>query len=130
MTKSSSISKNNSEAELKDSILLFPFSRTKSLSFSLMLPSSNSKPKSKPTNSQLKLVSELFPQSTTQSQLDQQVSIPHKSTSSMLSTSPPRSTKVKSKSPKISKSVPRVRKSKLQKLLSSRNSTSSLSPMV
>ena len=102
--------------------LWFLFLKTKSLWFSLMLQSLNSKTKSKLTNFQLKLVLELSHQLITLYQLDLQDLIPLKLTSSMLLTSQPKLTKVKSKSLKTSRSVLRIRKSKLQKLLFLRNS--------
>ena len=110
--------------------LSFLFLETKSLWFSLMLQSSNSKTKSKLTNFQLKLVLELSHQLIILYQLDLQDLIPHKLTSFMLLTSQPKLTKVKSKSLKTSRSVLKIRKSKLQKLLFLRNSIWNHSHMV
>lgn len=95
-----------------------------------MLQSLNLKPNSKLTKFQLKPESAHWPQLISQYLLAQQVLIHPKLTSSTLWISPPRSTKVKSKSPKISRSAPKERKSKLRRLLYSRSSIWSHSNMV
>ncbi len=84
----------------------------------------------RPTKSQLKPESVLLPQLTSLSLLDLLDSIPLKLTSSTLWTSQPRLLRVKSKSPRISRSALRTKKSKPQKPLSSRSLTSSPLSMV
>ena len=126
---SSTLNKASVEKSL-NSELLFLFSRTRLHSSSLMLQSMNSKQNSKLTKSQLKPGLVLLLQLTSLSQLDQLVWIPLKLTSSTPWTSRPRLTRVKSKLPRISRSAPRERKSKLLKLLSSRSSILNHSSMV
>lgn len=95
-----------------------------------MLQSSLLNKKSKPTRSQLKPESELFLQLIMQFQLVQLVWIHLKSTSSMLWTSQPRSSRVKFKSLRISRSVLLERKWKHQKQLFWKSSISNHSNMV
>lgn len=106
------------------------YSKIKLLLSSVMPQFSLWKPKLKLTKSQLKLESVSSPQSIFPSQLDPLVWIHPKSTSSTLWTSQPRSSKVKSKSPKILECVPLVRRSKPQKPLFWKNSTWDHSNMV
>ncbi|MCL4147871.1 UNVERIFIED_CONTAM: hypothetical protein GTU68_004891 [Idotea baltica] len=86
-----------------------------------MLPSSSLRKNSKPTRSPLRQESEFWPQLISRFPQDQPVLTHPKLTSSTPSTSQPRSTRVRSKSPRSSKCAPRERKSRLLKLLSSRN---------
>ena len=90
----------------------------------------SSEAKLRQTRSQLKQESVLLPPSISQFPLVPLGLIPHKSTSSTHWTSLPRSLRVKSKSPRISRSAPRTKKSRLQKLPSLRSSTSNHSNMV
>ena len=82
------------------------------------------------TKSQLKLESVLFPLLTSVYLLDLPDLTPHKLTSSMPWTSQLRLLKVRSKSPKISRSALKTKKWKLQKQLSSKSLTSNPLNMV
>ena len=126
----SDICNNNSEENFPNFKSLPHYSNKKLPLFSLMLQSTNSEEKLRPTRSQLKQELVSLPLSISQSPLDLLGSIPHKSTSSTLWTSLPRSSRVKSKSPKTSRSAPRTKKSKLQRLPFLRSSTSNHSNMV
>jgi len=104
--------------------------RTKSLLSSVMPQSSLLNKRLKPTRSQLKPESVPSHQSTMLSQPAQLVWIHLKLTSSTLWTSQPRSSRVKFKSPRTSRSVLSERKLKLQKLPFWRSLTSNHSNMV
>ena len=120
----------NTEEKSQNSTSWPQSSRTRSHSSSVMPQSSLLSKRSKPTKSQLKPESEPFLQLTTQSLLVQPVWIHLKLTSSTPWTSQPRSSRVKLKSPRTSESVQLERRSRLQKLLFWRSSTSSHSSMV
>lgn len=83
----------------------------------------NSEEKLKPTKFQLKQELELSHPSILLAQLDPLVLTHPKSTSSMPSTSPPKLSRVKLKSPRNSEFAPKERKLKLQKQPFLRNST-------
>lgn len=121
----------NNSVEKSQNLKFWPQSlRIKLLLSSVTLQSSPLNKRSKPTRSQLKPESVPSPQLTMLSQLVQLVWIHLKSTSSTLWISQPRSSRVKFKSPKTSRSVPLERKLKLQKLPFWKSSTSSHSNMV
>jgi hypothetical protein len=105
-------------------------SKTRLLSSSPMHLSTNLSLNFKPTKYQLKQEWVQLLLLISQSLLVLQVLIHLKLTSSTPLTSPPKSTKVKSKSPKTSKSVLKARRSKHQKLLYWRSSISSHLSMV
>ena len=125
-----SITSNNTEEKYHNLKPYSQFSRIRSPLSSATPQFSFSSKRSKPTRSQPKLESVPFPQWIMPSLLDQQVWIHLKLTSSTLWTSQPRSSKVKSKSPRISRSVLLARKLKLQKPLFLRSLTWNHSSMV
>lgn len=128
--KSSNTLKPNTEEKSPDSAFCSHSSRIKSLWSSLMPLFLNLKNKLKPTRSQPKPELVPFHQLTLPSPLAQPVWIHLKSTSSTPSTSQQRSSRVKSKSPRISKCAQLERRSRHQKLLFWRSSTWNHSNMV
>ena len=121
---------NNSEESFPNFKFLPHYSNKKLPLFSLMLQSMNLEEKLKQTRSPLKQELVLLLLLISQSPLDLLDLIPHKSTSSTLWTSQPRLSRVKFKSLRISRYVPRTKKLKLQKLLFLRSSTLNHSNMV
>jgi len=127
---SSSILNKTLGALFQNSELLFLSSKTRLLSSSPMHLSTNLSLNSKPTKYQLKQESVRLLLLISQSLLVLQVLIHLKLTSSTPLIFPPKSTKVKSKSQKTSKSVLKARRSKHQKLPYWRSSISNHLSMV